>query len=110
MRNQKEKTINVYIGLDVSLRSVAMCVLAEDGAIVEEAQLPCDPAPIAEHIEKAGYVVKRIGFEAGTMSQLLFHGLTAEGYDVACMETRQVAAALSAMRNKTDKTDARDSE
>jgi transposase len=41
------------------------------------------------------------------MSQHLFFGLTAEGFDVVCMEARQVSAALSAMRNKTDKTDAR---
>lgn len=99
--------MRVHIGLDVSLRSVAMCVLAESGAVVEEVKLPCDAVPIAEHIYAAGYDVQRIGFEAGTMSQLLFHGLRAEGFDVACMETRQVAAALSAMRNKTDKTDAR---
>jgi transposase len=41
------------------------------------------------------------------MSQYLFHGLKAEGFDVVCMEARQVNAALSAMRNKTDKNDAR---
>ncbi|MEM9670779.1 MAG: IS110 family transposase [Pseudomonadota bacterium] len=99
--------MKVYVGLDVSLRSVAMCVLAQNGSIVEEVKLPCDPGPIAAHIQRAGFDVQRIGFEAGTMSQALFHGLKAEGFDVACMETRQVAAALSAMRNKTDKTDAR---
>jgi transposase len=37
----------------------------------------------------------------------LYFGLKAEGFDVVCMEARQVNAALSAMRNKTDKTDAR---
>ena len=41
------------------------------------------------------------------MCQHLFRGLRATGFDVACMEARQVNAALSAMRNKTDKTDAR---
>ena len=34
-------------------------------------------------------------------------GLQALGYDVVCMEARQVSAALSAIRNKTDKNDAR---
>ena len=48
-----------------------------------------------------------IGFEAGAMSQHLFFGLQAAGFIVVCMEARQVNAALSAMRNKTDKTDAR---
>jgi len=41
------------------------------------------------------------------MSQHLFFGLQAEGFDAVCMEARQVNAALSAMRNKTDKNDAR---
>jgi transposase len=41
------------------------------------------------------------------MSQHLFYGLKAEGFDVVCMKARQVNAALSAMRNKTDKNDAR---
>ncbi|KJS37211.1 MAG: transposase [Hyphomonas sp. BRH_c22] len=99
--------MNVYIGLDVSLRSVAMCVVDLKGAIVEELNLPCEVESIASHIEAADYQVERIGFEAGAMSQMLFHGLTAKGFDTVCMEARQVAAALSAMRNKTDKTDAR---
>jgi len=58
-------------------------------------------------LEQFGHPITRIGFEAGTMSQTLFHGLKAAGYDVVCMEARQVYAALSAMRNKTDKNDAR---
>jgi transposase len=51
--------------------------------------------------------IERVGCETGAMSQHLFFGLTAEGFDVVCMKARQVSAALSAMRNKTDKTDAR---
>lgn len=99
--------MNVYIGLDVSLRSVAMCVLNGDGSVVEEVSLECEVSSITEHIRSSEYDVVRIGIEAGTMSQMLFHGLSAEGFDVVCMESRQVAAALSAMRNKTDKNDAR---
>jgi len=43
--------------------------------------------------------VEQVGLEAGAMSQHLFFGLSAEGFDVVCMEARQVNAALSAMRN-----------
>lgn len=99
--------MNVFVGLDVSLRSVAMCVLSADGDVIEEGSLDCEVEAITKHIRSKQYQIERIGFEAGTMSQTLFHGLSAEGFDVVCMEARQVKAALSAMRNKTDKTDAR---
>ncbi|MGE6986738.1 IS110 family transposase [Brevundimonas sp. NPDC029107] len=45
--------------------------------------------------------------EAGTLSRHLIYGLREAGFDVVCMEARQVAAALSAMRNKTESHDAR---
>lgn len=41
------------------------------------------------------------------MSQHLYFGLQAAGFELVCMEARQVNAALSAMRNKTDNNDAR---
>ena len=41
------------------------------------------------------------------MSQDHYFGLRAAGFDVLCMEVRQVNAALSAMRDKSAKTDAR---
>ncbi len=41
------------------------------------------------------------------MSQHLYFDLQAAGFDGVCMEARQVNAALSALRNKTVKTDAR---
>ena len=34
--------MNVFIGLDVSLRSVAMCVLSADGDLTEETNLECE--------------------------------------------------------------------
>jgi transposase len=48
-----------------------------------------------------------VGLEAGTLTQHLTYGLRDAGFEVVCMEARQVNAALSAMRNKTDKHDAR---
>ena len=68
--------MDYFVGLDVSLRSVAVCVI--------------DAFPASD---------LRIGFEAGAMSQHLFFGLREAGYSVVCMEARQVNAALSAMRN-----------
>lgn len=99
--------MNYYVGLDVSLRSVAVCVIDVEGRAVLERSVACEIEDIAACL--AGFTSEdlRIGFEAGAMSQFLFFGLRGSGFKVVCMEARQVNAALSAMRNKTDKTDAR---
>ncbi len=89
-----------YVGLDVALRSVALCVVDGDGEIVMERALACEAGDVAECLSDFGNPIERIGFEAGTMSQTLFHGLQAAGYDVVCMEARHVSAALSAMMRK----------
>ena len=96
-----------YVGLDVSLRSCAVCIVDGRGTVLFERELPCEVIDIAECLAGFPHPIVRVGFEAGTMSQHLYFGLRAEGFDVVCMEARQVNAALSAMRNKTDKNDAR---
>jgi transposase len=75
--------------------------------VLLERELPCEVSDIAKCLAEFAHPIERVGFEAGTMSQHLHFGLTTEGFDVVCMEARQVNAALSAMRNKTDKNDAR---
>ena len=96
-----------YAGLDVSLRSCAVCIVDSKCKICLEQELPCEVADIAACLEAFDHPVERVGFEAGTSSQHLFFGLQSLGFDIVCMEARQVNAALSAMRNKTDKTDAK---
>lgn len=49
----------------------------------------------------------RICFEAGTLIQHLFDAFANDGFDVVCMQALHIDAALSAMRNKPDKNDAR---
>ena len=95
-----------YAGLDVSLRSVAICILDAKGKTVLERSVPCEIDDIALCLSGINKPISLVGFEAGAMSQFLFFGLKAAGFEVVCMEARQVHAALSAMRNKTDKTDA----
>ena len=96
-----------YAGLDVSLRSCAMCIVDNKGKVLLERELPCEVGDIAKCLSHFPHAIERVGFEAGTMSQHLYFGLQDAGFDVVCMEARQVNAALSAMRNKTDKNDAR---
>ena len=96
-----------FVGLDISLRSVALCIIDASGKVCMEQELPCEVDDIADCLGAFEHSIERIGFEAGALSQHLFFGLQDKGFDIVCMETRQVSAALSAMRNKTDKTDAK---
>ncbi|TCS67678.1 transposase [Primorskyibacter sedentarius] len=99
--------MDYYVGLDVSLRSVAVCVIDVDGKHVFERTVECEIDDIVRSLKKFPISKLRVGFESGAMSQHLYYGLRAAGFEVVCMEARQVNAALSAMRNKTDRTDAR---
>lgn len=96
-----------FVGLDVSLRSCALCIVDGRGKVCMERELPCEVDEIANCLNAFGAPIVRIGFEAGALSQHLFFGLQDKGFEIVCMEARQVSAALSAMRNKTDKTDAK---
>ena len=96
-----------YAALDVSLRSIHICVMDEKGSIKTEGRTLSEVEDVIDFLNGAGVEITRVGFEAGTLTQYLSYGLQAVGFDVVCMEARQVKAALSAMRNKTDKNDAR---
>ena len=99
--------MDYFVGLDVSLRSCALCIVDARGTVCMERELPCEVEDIAACLDTFAHPIQRIGFEAGALSQHLFFGLQDKGFDIVCMEARQVNAALSAMRNKTDKTDAK---
>ena len=96
-----------YAGLDVSLRSTHICVIDDEGELFVEGKTDSEVADIIAFLDELGVEITEVGLEAGTLTQYLTYGLQFAGYEVACMEARQVKAALSAMRNKTDKNDAR---
>ena len=98
--------MEVYIGLDVSLASTAICVLGEKGEIVSEAQVASAPESLVSFMCELPHGIAAIGLEAGPLSQWLHKGLTDAGFEAVLMETRQVKAALKAMPIKTDRRDA----
>jgi len=99
--------MNYYAALDVSLRSVHLCMIDDQGELIAETKLSSEVTDIIAYLDSLDLDVSIIGLEAGTLAQYLTYGLQSAGYEVVCMEARQVKAALSAMRNKTDKNDAR---
>jgi transposase len=96
-----------YAGIDVSLEHSSICVVDLQGKIVKEAKVTSEPEAFVSFFKGLGLPVKRIGLEAGPLSQWLHAGLTRAGFEAVLLETRHVKAALSAMTVKTDRKDAR---
>ena len=96
-----------FAGLDISLRSINVCVIDDQGDLVAEGRCDAESADLVVFLDELDLDIATVGLEAGMLTQYLTYGLQFAGYDVHCMESRQVKAALSAMRNKTDKHDAR---
>ena len=96
-----------FTGLDVSLRYVSICIVDDTGQVHYEAKVPAEVDKLVGCLRRFSDEVKKVGFEAGALTQYLTYGLQAAGFEVVCLEARQVNAALAAMRNKTDKNDAR---
>ena len=99
--------MHYFAGLDVSLETVSIGLVNTSGDIVLEKKVAAEPAAIAAVLKYFGRPLKRIGLEAGLTSSWLYSELRGLGYAAICLECRHVKAGLSAMRNKTDRNDAR---
>ena len=98
----------VWVGLDVGLKSTAVCVLDGEGQIVHQLSMKTNHTEIGRYLAKnftSNVVV--IGLETGAMSAHLATGLRRQGYKVAVLDALQVHRVLSLRRNKTDTNDAR---
>jgi len=96
-----------YAGVDVSLELSSVCVVDAQGKIVKETKVSSEPEALVSFFKGLGFPMKRIGLEAGPLSQWLHTGLAQAGFETVLLETRHVKAALSAMTVKTDRKDAR---
>ena len=96
-----------YAGIDVSLECSSVCVVDATGKIVREGKVASEPAALIAWFGSLGFVLARIGLEAGPLSQWLYAGMTKAGLAVELLETRHVRDAFSAMPVKSDRNDAR---
>ena len=94
-----------FVGLDVAVRETSICIVDGDGKTLRETRAATEPAAIEAAL--ARFSPKRVGLEAGPLSQWLYAELAAAGVPVVCVETRHMKAALSAQLNKNDRNDAR---
>ena len=92
-----------YAGrIGVSLELSSVCVVDAQGKILKGSE----GRERTRRLSRV-FAVKRIGLEAGPLSQWLHAGLKGAGLETVLLETRHVKAALSAMTVKTDRKDAR---
>ena len=96
-----------FAGLDVSVKETSVCIVDETGKIVREVKVASEPEALLSVLKNPAYRFKRIGLEAGPLSQWLFGALAEAELPVVCVETRHMKAVLKAQINKTDRNDAR---
>lgn len=96
-----------HVGLDVSQRETAVCVVNETGQVIFEGKAKPNPGALTDLLRKHASHAERIGFETGAMASWLWHELRRGELPVVCIDARHAHAALSVRMNKSDQNDAR---
>ena len=96
-----------FAGLDVSVKDTSVCIVDDAGRIVREVVVASEPDALLAVLKSGAYHFKRIGLEAGPLSQWLYSAFAEAHLPVICVETRHMRAVLKAQINKTDRNDAR---
>ena len=96
-----------FVGLDVSVKETSVYIVNDSGKIVREVKVASEPEVLLPVLKNPGYQFKRIGLEAGPLSQWLYSALAEAELPVVCVETRHMQGLLKAQINKTDRNDAR---
>src|SRR6266481_6131821 len=79
-----------FAGLDVSVKETSVCIVDDAGKIVREARVASEPEALLQVLTNT-IDLKRIGLEAGPLSQWLYSVLAEAGLPVICVETRHSA-------------------
>src|SRR6266567_3817579 len=94
-----------YIGCDVSMKAISVCVMESSGKIKLRQDIASSPETLLIVIKP--YLPHcLVGLEAGSTSNWLFHGLQKASVEVVCLETHHARKVLSAQPVKTDRNDA----
>ena len=96
--------MDYFAGLDVSVKETSVCIVDDTGKIVREVRVASEPEALLKVLTNPAYRFKRIGLEAGPLSQWLFSAFAEVGLPAICVETRHMRAVLQA---QTDRNDAR---
>jgi transposase len=68
--------MELFVGL---VRATSICVLDPSGKLIRECKDNSEPEAISDLLRAIGGPYKRVGLEAGLLSQWLYSGLAASG-------------------------------
>jgi len=88
--------MDYFPGLDVSVRDTSVCIVDDTGRITREVKVASEPDALLAVLTNPAYRFKRIGLEAGPLSQWLFSALAEAGLPMIWVETRHMWAVLKA--------------
>ena len=95
-----------FVGLDVSQKMTAICVVDKEGRRIWRGQCPSVPEQISAALRRYAGDNARIGIETGAMTPWIVHELRNLGFEVVCLDARHARAALKMQINKNDQNDA----
>lgn len=96
-----------YVGLDVSLAEVAICVVDEHGTIEFQGTALSEPDAIADWLIERDVHPEKVGLEIGGLARWLYSELAHRGLPMICIDPRRLRALTRTMPVKTDRNDAR---
>src|SRR5262245_63820617 len=94
-----------FAGLDVSIKETSICIVDDAGKIVREVKVASEPEALLAVLNNLAYHFKRIGLEAGPLSQWLFSALAEAGLPVICVDARHMHAGVKAQINNRERHD-----
>jgi len=83
-----------FAGPDVSVKDTSVCIVDDTGRVVREVKVASEPEALLAVLRNPAYHFKRIGLEAGPLSQWLFSAMAEADLPVICVETRHMRGGI----------------
>jgi hypothetical protein len=98
--------MSYYVGLDVSVKSVSICVVEAGWDVIARGEVSSDPDQIAAFLFRHAPDAERVVHESGILSIWLTREMEKRGLPIVCIDARLAHKALSGRLNKSDRGDA----
>src|SRR5207244_1545634 len=77
---QRRSAMALYVGLDVSLKTTSICIVAADGSAHWEGKAESEPASLVKALTRWRAEIALVGIEACPLSEWLYGALVESGF------------------------------